>query len=420
MHIKTVLDNRLRLVTDSMPHTRSVSVCFFTGIGSRYEKEEQAGISHFIEHLLFKGTEKRATSRDISVAVEGVGGMLNGGTDKESTLYWVRVPRPHFALALDVLTDMLLHSVFDPQEIEKERHVIVEEINMTRDVPAQQVHLLIDELLWPDHPLGTDIAGTGESVAGINREMMLAYMASGYLPENTVVSVAGDISNEEVLEAVGNATSGWNNRSPVPGFVPYTAGRNPRLLVEQRDTEQAQLCLALPGLPLRHPDRFTLDILNVILGEGMSSRLFAEIRDRLGLSYSIHSFVDHLLDTGAITVSAGVEPGNLPVAVEAIVKELALLREPVPQEEITKAKELAKGRLLLRMEDTRSVAGWMGIQEVLSGEIITVDQVIDIIDAITAEQLQATAEKLITSEGLRLAVVGPVQDEKTLESLLTF
>ena len=152
----------------------------------------------------------------------------------------------------------------------------------------------------------------------------------------------------------------------------------------------------------------------------MSSRLFAEIRDRLGLSYSIHSFVDHLLDTGAITVSAGVEPGNLPVAVEAIVKELALLREPVPREEITKAKELAKGRLLLRMEDTRSVAGWMGIQEVLSGEIITVDQVIDIIDAITAEQLQATAEKLITSEGLRLAVVGPVQDEKTLESLLTF
>ena len=420
MHQKTVLDNGLRVVSTTMPHTHSVSISYLVGTGSRYETEEQAGISHFIEHLLFKGNTRRPTSKDISATIEGVGGGLNGGTDKESTVYWARVARPNFLLALEVLTDMLLHSLFDPQELERERGVIIEEINMTKDVPAQQVHLLTDEILWPDHPLGRDIAGSKETMTTINREMMLDYVKSMYLPENTVVAIAGDIQHEEAVDAVDKATSGWAGKNDKPGYVPFSAKPNPRILIEKRDTEQAHLCLALPGLPILHPERFILDMLNIILGEGMSSRLFTEVRDRLGLAYSIHSFIDHMQDTGAITISAGVEPQNLALAVETIVKELSLLKETIPEEELTKAKEFAKGRLLLRMEDTRAVAGWTGGQEILTGNILTLEEVVSKIDSVTVSQLQETACNLIREEDLRLAVVGNVKDEKTLESLLYF
>lgn len=420
MHQKTVLENGLRVVSTAMPHTHSVSISYLVGTGSRYENEEQAGVSHFIEHLLFKGNTRRPTSKEISAAIEGVGGGLNGGTDRESTVYWARVTRPNFLLALEVLTDMLLNSLFDPQELERERSVIIEEINMTKDVPAHQVHLLTDEILWPDHPLGRDIAGSKETMTEISREMLLDYMESMYLPENTVVAIAGDIPHEEAVEAVSQVTSGWIGKKVKPGYIPYSVQPNPRLLVEKRDTEQAHLCLALPGLPILHPERFVLDILNIILGEGMSSRLFTEIRDRLGLAYSIHSFIDHLQDTGAMTIAAGVEPRNLIVAVEAIVRELSLMREAIPEEEVIKAKEFAKGRLLLRMEDTRSVAGWTGGQEILTGNILTLEEVVSKIDSVTGSQLQETACKLIFEEDLRLAVVGPVEDEKTLKSLLHF
>lgn len=420
MHQKTVLDNGLRVVSTTMPHTHSVSISYLIGTGSRYETEEQAGISHFIEHLLFKGNTRRPTSKDISAAIEGVGGGLNGGTDKESTVYYARVARPNFLLALEVLTDMLLNSLYDPQELERERSVIIEEINMTKDVPAQQVHLLTDEVLWPDHPLGRDIAGSKETMTTINREMLLDYVKSMYLPGNTVVAIAGDIQHEEAVDAVNKATSDWTVKNNKLEYIPFTVRPNPRILIEKRDSEQAHLCLALPGIPILHPERFVLDMLNIILGEGMSSRLFTEVRDRLGLAYSIHSFIDHLQDTGSITIAAGVEPQNLALAVETIVKELSLLRETIPEEELTKAKEFAKGRLLLRMEDTRSVAGWTGGQEILTGNILTLEEVVAKIDSVTVPQLRETACKLILEEDLRLAVVGPVEDEKTLESLLHF
>ena len=420
LHQKTVLDNGLRVVSTTMPHTHSVSISYLIGTGSRYENEELAGVSHFIEHLLFKGNTRRPTSKDISAAIEGVGGGLNGGTDREYTVYWGIVARPNFSLALEVLTDMILDSLFDPQELERERGVIIEEINITKDVPAHQVHVLTDEILWPDHPLGRDIAGSKETVTKINREMMLDYMGSTYLPGNTVVAIAGDIQHEEAVDAVSQITAKWNGKKDKPEYIPFSTRPNPRILVEKRDSEQAHLCLALPGLPLLHPERFILDMLNIILGEGMSSRLFTEIRDRLGLAYSIHSFSDHLLDTGAMTIAAGVEPRNLAVAVEAIIRELSLLKDPVPEEELIKAKEFAKGRLLLRMEDTRSVAGWMGGQEIMTGNILTLEEVVSKIDSVTVSQLQETAGKLILEENLRLAVVGPVEDEKALESLLHF
>ncbi len=418
MHQKTVLDNGLRIITSTMPHTRSVSICFFIGVGSRYENEAQAGISHFVEHLIFKGTSKRATAKEISETIEGVGGILNGGTDKESTLYWARVAQPHFPLALDVLTDILLHSRFEPQEIERERQVIIEEINMVRDSPSQQVQLLIDKLLWPGHPLGRDIAGNKDTVAAITRDMMLVYLQNQYLPDNTVATIAGNIQHEEAVTAVSEAVDGWSRQQPRQGYLPYVEQPNPRLKIERRDTEQAHLCLGLPGLPLLDSRRFTLDLLNIVLGEGMSSRLFSEIRDKLGLAYSIHSYVDYLLDSGAITISAGVEPKNLAVAIRAILKELSQLKDLIPETELTKAKELAKGRLLLRMEDTRSVAGWMGAQEILTGNILTVDQVVAIVDAITAAQLKELAQELIEGDRLRLAVVGPVADDEALEELL--
>jgi predicted Zn-dependent peptidase len=418
LHQKTVLDNGLRVVTTTMPHTRSISVCFFIGIGSRYENDKEAGICHFIEHLLFKGTPKRGTSREISEAIECVGGMLNGGTDKELTIYWARVAQPHFSLALDVLVDIILNSKFDPAEIEKERQVIIEEMHMTKDSPSQQVQELIDEILWPDHPLGRDIAGTNASVAGITRDMMLTHIENKYLPSNTVISIAGNIEHEEAVDAVRKATAGWNRPKPYPLFLPYTSRANPRLKIENRDTEQAHFCLAMPGLSLSHPKRYVLGLLNVVLGEGMSSRLFAEIRDKLGLAYSIHSYVDHFQDTGAVTVYAGVEPKNLPVALKAVIEQLALLKEPIPESELNKAKELSKGRLLLRMEDTRGVTGWMGGQEILTGKILTVDETVATIDAITTDQLHELANELLVSDGLRLSVVGPVTNCEDLEKLL--
>jgi len=415
---KETLDNGLRLVTATMPHTRSVSIGFFIGAGSRYETDKQAGISHFIEHLCFKGTVERPTAAEICTVIEGVGGMLNAGTDKELTLYWCKVAQPHFAASLEVLVDMLLNSKFDPVEIEKERQVIIEEINMSLDSPAQRVTMLIDEILWPGHSLGRDIAGSKESVTAVTRDMLLGYMARKYRPENTVLAIAGDIRHQEVVSMVRQATASWTRQKPDIAYTPYKGKVARQVLIENRDTEQSQLCLALPGLSVVHPERFKLDMLNVILGEGMSSRLFTEIRDKLGLAYSIHSYTEHFLDTGAITISAGVDTKNLQVAVRAILEELSRLKADIPESELAKAKELFKGRILLRMEDSRSVTGWMGGQEILTGNILTIDEVIAIVDAITAGELRRLAGELLLGEQLRLAVVGPIQPDEPLEDLL--
>jgi len=401
-----------------MPHTHSVSICFYLGAGSRYESNAQAGISHFIEHLCFRGTDKRNSAREISGAIEGVGGIINGGTDKELTVYWCKVARPHFQLALDVLADMLLHSRIEEKDIEKERRIIIEEISMSRDEPNQLVGMMLDELLWPDHPLGRDVAGTKQSVGKMTRKQMLDYMASEYSPGNTVISIAGNIQQDEVVTEINKILDKWDNRKTRLDYLPYTELKNPRLKIERRETEQTHLCLALPGLSLQHPKRFTLDLMNVILGEGMSSRLFLEVRDKLGLAYNIHSYLDHFQDSGALTVYAGVEPKNLEIGIAAILEQLTLLKEIISAEELTKAKELSKGRLLLRMEDSRSVAGWVGGQEILNGSIMDVVEVVSIIDAITVEEMHTLAQELLIGDKLRLSVVGPVKSEDNLEKLL--
>ncbi len=418
MYDKTTLDNGLRLVTANMPHTRSVAIGFFLGTGSRYETEEQAGISHFIEHMCFKGTRKRPTSVDVCTVIEGVGGMLNAGTDKELTIYWCKVAKPHFNSALDVMVDILTDSLFDPGEIEKERQVIIEEINMSLDSPSQRVSMLIDELMWPGHPLGRDIAGSRESVGFITRDMMLDYIARQYRPDNAVLSISGDIRHEETVDTISHVVGEWQGQQPYSAYTPYESKTARQVLIENRNTEQTHMCLSLPGLSIVNPDRFKLDLLNVILGEGMSSRLFIEIRDKRGLAYSIHSYAEHFLDTGSLTVSAGVDTKNLQVTIQSIIDELARLKEPIPEAELAKAKELFKGRILLRMEDSHSVSGWLGGQEILTGEIITVDEVISIIEAITTEELQQLAKELIIPGEIRLAVVGPISPEEPLEDLL--
>jgi len=418
LYQKTTLNNRLRIITSTMPHTRSVCISIFIGTGSRYETNPEAGISHFIEHLLFKGTQKRATAREISAAIESTGGILNGGTDKELTLYWCKVAQQHFQLALDVLTDMVLHSRFDPQDIEKERQIIIEEINMSKDSPSQQVNMLIDELLWPSHPLGRDIAGSKKSVTAITREAMLNYLNQQYSPRNIVVAIAGNIEHQEAISAVIQAMDDWDSPQSHRAYSAYKPAQGQRVRIEKRDSEQTHLCLALPGLPLLHPQRFPLDLLNVILGEGMSSRLFTEIRDKLGLAYSIHSYAEHLLDSGSIIIYAGTEPKNLETIINAILGQLNQLKETIPEPELSKAKEMVKGRLILRMENSHNVATWLGGQEILARRILSIDQVISIIDAITADNLKQLAQEIITGEQLRMAVVGPISEDKPLEQLL--
>ncbi|HLH24979.1 MAG TPA: pitrilysin family protein [Chloroflexota bacterium] len=418
MYDKTVLPNGLRILTAAMPHTRSVSINFFVGAGSRYELDEVAGISHFLEHMLFKGTERRPTPREIAETIEGVGGIMNAGTDRELTVYWCKVPSAHFARTLDVLADNLRHSLFAPEEIEKERAVIIEELHMVEDSPGDLVGVLIDEVLWPDQPLGRDIAGSDESVRGIRRQQMVDYLQQQYVPANTVLAVAGNVTHEQVVREAERLLSDWENR-PFGAWFPAKDGQTePRVAVKQKKTEQVHLCLGMPGLSAFHPDRYTLDVLNSILGEGMSSRLFLEVREKRGLAYDVHSYVSHYQDTGAAVVSAGVDPKKLGPTIEAVLEELDRLKDGIPEEEITKAREFIKGRLQLRMEDTRAVASWLGGQELLRKEILTVDDVVRIVDAVDAESLQRVARDVFRRDRMNLAVVGPQRGTARLEALL--
>ncbi len=406
-------------MTSEMPYTRSISMAIFIGTGARYERDEEAGLSHFLEHLLFKGTERRPTAKDISEAVEGVGGILNGGTDKELTVYSCKVAKPHFPLALDVLVDMLRHSIMESKEVEKERRVVIEELHMIQDDPRDWVDVLIDQVMWPDNPLGRDVAGTEETVNSFTREAALGYLTRQYAPQNTVVSIAGDFKHKEIVEQVEAALGDWTGGPPSPMFPAEEAMSSRRLEVSERPTEQAHFVLSLPAISSRHPDRYTLDLLNVVLGEGMSSRLFLEIREKRGLAYDVHSQVTHYVDTGASMVYAGVDPKRAEDTIKAVIEQLLIFRETaVPAEELTKAKEFTKGRLFLRMEDTRSVVGWMGAQELLLGRILTVDEVIDIIEAVTAEGIQRVARNVFVPERMHLAVVGPFKDREKFAKLL--
>jgi predicted Zn-dependent peptidase len=419
MYEKTVLENGLRILTSPLPHTRSVSVALFVGAGSRYEDDSVAGISHFLEHMLFKGTHKRGTPREIAEAIEGVGGVMNAATDKELTVYWAKVPIDHFSVALDVLLDQLLNSRLDPLELERERKVVIEELAMVEDSPGELVGLLLESLLWPDQALGRDIAGSPESVRGISRDAMLEYLATQYVPQNTVLSVAGNIDHHTVVGEVMEHVTSWQSRR-CGTWAPAGDGQNTsRVGLRSKRTEQTQIELGYPAYSAFHPDRYVLDVMNTIFGEGMSSRLFLEVRELRGLAYDVHSSVAHFMDTGAFVVGAGVDPAKAVECIRAIRGELNRIRSTlVPETELTKAKEYIKGRMVLRMEDSRAVSSWIGGQELLRGEIRSVDEVLAAIDAVTPEAILRVAADIIRDDRANLALVGPHRSQSRFEKLL--
>jgi len=411
MYHRTVLDNGLRILTSTMPHTHSASIAVFVGVGSRYEADEQSGASHFIEHVLFKGTTKRPTAREIAIAIEQTGGIFNASTGQEESTYWAKVPRPHLDIAIDVLADMLRHARFDPAEIDKERDVIIREINLTLDMPDYLVHLLNNRLVWPNHPLGRDVAGSKESIANLDRDRLLAYMHSHYLPNNTVISVAGNVEHEAVVKQITACLGDWA-RGEAASYQPAKDGQSePRVRVFNKNTKQAYLCLSVPSLPRNHPDRLSLRLLNAVLGEGMSSRLFTAIREKQGLTYSIDSYISALYDTGVAGVYASSAPEHVEATIKAILEEWDNLRqEEILPQELARAKDLLKGQLLLFMEDSFSVALWFGSQEILFSEILTYEEAIEEIETITTADVRRVAQTLFLEEKLNLAVVGPFKE----------
>jgi predicted Zn-dependent peptidase len=415
---RSVFDNGLRVLTSSMPHTHSVAVTVYVGAGSRYETDDLSGVSHFLEHMLFKGTEKWPTAREIAARIDGVGGVMNGATDREFTLYYVKVARPHMDLALDALFQLVRHPLIEASEIEKERLVVLEELAMVADSPAQMADLLLDSLIWPNQPLGRDIAGTVESIGRLSRGSLAAYMRDQYVPNNVVVSVAGNLTHDEVVSAVRNGLGEWQPGRPA-AWLPATEGNGQRCAVKYKTSEQAHMSMAVHGLPLTHPDRHALSFLSIILGEGMSSRLFVELREQRGLAYDVSTYASHLLDTGTFNIYTGVDPKNATEALKVILGELERLAEDGPEgDELVKARELSKGRLLLRLEDTRAVAGWIGAQELLLDRVRTVDDAVAEMEAVTLEDLQRLAREILDLRRLHLAVVGPFRSDKRFAALL--
>jgi len=415
MYNKAVLDNGLRVITSTMPHSRSVCLAILVGAGSCYESEEEAGISHFAEHLFFKGTQRRPTSKEITQDIEGVGGIINAGTDKELTIFWCKVAKSHFPIALDVLSDLLLNSLFDSKEIEQERRIISEEINMNLDLPQQRISMLIDELLWPEQPLGREVIGYKETVSSITREQLLNYVARRYMPNNTVLSIAGNIQHEEAVAQIESLFNKWAAGELITGYITDDKQTEARLRIEPKDIEQAHLCLAVHGFSRSHPQRFTIDLFNTVLGGGMSSRLFTEIREHRGLAYDIHSYAEHFLKSGSFAIYAGVDPQKIETAVVAILEEMSQIKQGITANELTRAKELSKGRLYLRFEDSQNVALWYGGQEILTQQILDIDDVISIVDAITIDELEGVAEEIITDRGLNLAVTGPIKKDNLIK-----
>ena len=420
MYQRSVLDNKLRVLTSTMAHTQSVSMVICVGAGSRYESDELAGVSHFIEHLPFKGTESWPTARAVSEAIEGVGGVMNASTDREMTVFWCKVARLHYKTAFAVLMDMVLHSRLDPEDVEKEREVIQEELRMTYDQPSYRVDLLIDEAMWPDQAMGRDVGGTPETVADIQQKDIREYMHQQYNPANTVVAVAGNVTHEEVVDILVETTRDWKPLKSLDWEPATDNVKGPLVKVERRHSDQTHLCLGVPGLSLSHPDRYAFNLMNTILGDGMSSRLFLNLREEKGLAYDVHSSSSNYRDTGALVVYCGVEPSKTNDAVKTIVQEFQGMHTAPSEQELNKAREYSKGRLLLSMEDTRSVASWLGAQELLQDSVRTPEEVVESLDAVTPADIARVAENFLQDQKMRLAVVGPRGGVKALTRMLRF
>ncbi|HXR10871.1 MAG TPA: pitrilysin family protein [Gaiellaceae bacterium] len=414
---RTLLDNGLRVVTADLPYAQSVTCMVMIAAGSRYETPETNGIAHFAEHMFFKGTERRRTARDIAGEIDAIGGEFNAFTGKEATAYYVKCAAEHRDIALDVIVDMLRNSRFDGEEIEREKGVIVEEMNMYFDTPRDYISGVYESLLYDDQPLGWDILGRKETVRSANRDTFLSYLGGWYHPERMVVGLAGRIGDDavgRVQSLLGDAPR-VETGTPAP-VQPYVNGR---VKVFTKASDQAHVILGVPSYPLEHPDRYALQMVATVLGGGMSSRLFTEVRERRGLAYYVFGANHSYTDTGSLYSQAGVDINRIDEAVSTIATELkGMAAAPVPADELEKARNFSKGRFVLQLENPQGLILFGLRKEVLEQRAPDPEEVLAGISAVTAEDVQRVAQDVVADDRLRLAVIGPFDDAERFDKLL--
>ena len=422
MYTTTVLDNKLKVSSHEMPSMESVALGLWVGIGGRHEKKQLGGISHFLEHILFKGTPRRSAIQ-ISQAIESVGGSLNGFTSEEYTCYIAKVPHAHLRLAADVLFDMFLRPAMQEKDVRKERTVIVEEINLYRDTPQHHVLDLFSEAMWPNHPLGRPLVGTSSTVSALSRDSLRDYQRRYYTLDNAVFAVAGRVRHTELLNVMEKLLPGRSNPSRTPRCIPVPdAPRKPRLLLHKKETEQTHLCVGVRGYHREHSDRYALHLLSIAMGENMSSRLFQNIREKHGLAYSIHSSVAHYKDSGAFSVYAGVDSKKLIKALTLIMRELSVvLNGGIRKRELERAREYWIGQLSMAMEKTTPQMMHIGESLLCSGRILTKEEILSKIMDVSVEDVQRVAADIFNDRTLAMAVIGPLPDgERRLREELHF
>ena len=423
-HQRTVQASGLRVVTQSLPGARSASVVLLVPVGSRHEDEAHAGLSHLLEHLVFKGTRGHPEAGSLSQLVEGIGGSVNASTDRELTVYSSKVPAEHLDVALTAVSELALHPLLRRRDLVAEKPVIVDEIRMYVDSPSDHVFTLFDELLYARHPLGREIAGTIGSVRRATHHAVVDHWRGAYQPSGIVLAVAGAIDHDDVVRA----SAGWDADGPdidgrrgslphaVSAPTPAAAGS---LRVSHRRLSQGNLCLGMPGVARDDPDRWALDLLGAVLGDGMGSRLFLDLRERRSLVYDVSTFSASYADTGTFGVHAGFDPDDAGVVVSAILDQLdRICSEPVSPSELDRARAYTRGRLELRMEDSGAVAGWIGTGEALLPRILTVEEVIERFEAVTADDLLRVARRYLDPGAARLAVLGPFRSRSRFERAL--
>jgi predicted Zn-dependent peptidase len=418
MYRKDTLSNGIRVVSETLPKSRSVSIGVWVKVGSRHEPPEIGGVSHFIEHLFFKGTQKR-TAKDIAIEMDSIGGEMNAFTSQETTTYYAKVVDEHLPVAIDILSDILLGSKFDPLEMEKERKVILEEIKGVEDTPDDYIHELFTSTVWPDNSLGRPILGTKDTIKSLKHENIITYIDNYYSPKEIVISVAGNFEHARLVELL-NMSFGKLSRAgiPKPEGTPAFTGA---VSVKKKQLEQAQLCIGCKGLNYTHEDRYVISALNTVLGNSMSSRLFQEIREQNALAYSIYSYVTSYRDTGLLTVYAGTDPSNALEVARLVLKEFRKITEEgiTPAEE-TRVKNQIKGSLVLSLESSNSHMSRIARQEMYYGKYVSMDDIIKGVEKVTAGQVQRLAQQLFSRENLSLTILGPLSRTDVPDSVLEF
>jgi len=419
MFRKTTLKNGLRIISVPQKETQAVTILVLVKTGSKYEKKEVNGISHFVEHMLFKGTKKRPGPIEVAETLDKVGGVYNAFTGEEYTGYFAKVSAKHFNLALDWVSDIFLNSKLDSKAIGREKGVIIEEINMYYDNPMAYVQILWKELLYGNQPAGWNIAGTKKAVLGINKKKLADYIKSQYTSANTIVCLAGKIEN---LRAVKDVKRYFSKIKKEPGFKKPEVKeiqKKPALLLRKRKTDQTHLCLGVRGYNLFHKKRFAQEILAIILGGMMSSRLFIEVREKLGLAYYVKTEAAADPDTGFLVTQAGVDNRNVDKAVSIILREYKRISQrKISASELKKAKDYFKGKMALSLEASDVRASFYGVQELLEGKILTPEEIYDKINKVTAEDILKVSKDIFQPQKLNLALIGPFQDETKFQKLL--